>query len=146
MIKTPLSAAFDDLLHELVRLDHQWTSDRERAGLHYTQGDIIHHVCGAIAAVEDLPPELAHYERLDGAARILAHEAYLSVLALGQLLLRAIEDNLADSLAVARAQCEVDAMLDMLAPLVSRADAALRRVLLEDVSIEVALEGVGRGQ
>lgn len=146
MSKLPLSAAFDDLLHELVRLDHKWTSDRERAGLHFTQGDIIHHVCALIAAVDDLPPELAHHERLDGEARILAHEAYLSVLALGQLLLRAIEDNLAESLAVARAQCEVDAMLDMLAPLVSRADAALRRVLLENVSIEVALEGVGRGQ
>jgi hypothetical protein len=143
---TPLSNAFDDLQHELVRLDQSWTCERERASLRHTASDIRHHVCAALAWLDDLPPELARYDRLEGEARILAHEAFLAVLALGQLLLRAIADRLADEVAIARAQCAVDFLLDVLAPLVSRADDALRRVLLEDLSIEAALDGVGHGQ
>ncbi|MBA3501880.1 MAG: hypothetical protein M4D80_28175 [Myxococcota bacterium] len=143
---TPLSNAFDDLQHELVRLDAGWTCERERAGLRYTASDIRHHACAALVWLDELAPEVARYERLDAEARILAHEAYLSVLALGQLLLRAIADGLADGVAIARAQCAVDHMLDSLSPFVSRADDALRRVLLEDVSIEAALDGVGHGQ
>ena len=143
---TPLSNAFDDLQHELVRLDANWTCERERAGLRFAASDIRHHVCVALVCLDDLAPEIARYDRLDAEGRILAHEAYLAVLALGQLLLRAIVDNLADSVAIARAQCAVDHLLDALSALVSRADAALRRVLLEDVSIEAALDGVGHGQ
>lgn len=145
-ITTPLSNAFDDLQHELVRLDMGWTCDRERASQRHTTSDIRHHVCAALAWLDDLPPEVARYDRLDGEARILAHEAFLAVLALGQLLLRAIEDRLANEVAIARAQCAVEHMLDVLAPFVSRADDALRRVLLEDVPIESALDGVGHGQ
>jgi hypothetical protein len=143
---TPLSTAFDELQHELVRLDASWTSERERAGLRFAASDIRHHVCVALACLDDLPAELARYDRLDVEGRILAHEAYLAVLALGQLLLRAIVDALADGVAIARAQCAVDQLLDALSPFVSRADDALRRVLLEDVSIEAALDGVGHGQ
>jgi hypothetical protein len=143
---TPLSTAFDDLQHELVRLDRGWTCNRERASLRYTAADIRHHVCAALAWLDDIPPDVARYDRLDGEARILAHEAFLSVLALGQLLLRAIADKLANEVAIARAQCAVEHMLDVLAPLVSRADDALRRVLLEEVSIETALDGIGHGQ
>lgn len=136
---TPLSNAFDHLQHELVRLDHGWTCDHERASLRHTAGDIRHHVCAALACLDDLPLGTARYERLDGEARVLAHEAYLSVLALGQLLLRATVDRLAADVAISRAQGAVEHMLDVLAPFVSRADDALRRVLLEDMSIEAAL-------
>jgi len=139
---TPLSNAFDDLQRELLHLDRGWTCDRERASLRHAAGDIRHHVCAALAWLDDLPPETARYDLLDGEARVLAHEAFLSVLALGQLLLRAIEDRLANEVAIARVQCAVDRMLDVVAPFVSRADDALRRVLLEDVSIEAALDGV----
>ena len=142
MKPTPLFAALEDLMAELCELDRRWVCERERSGLHHAQGDIIHHVCSAATHVEALPPELAHYDQLSGEARVLAHEAYLSVLALGQLLLRAVEDQLADGIAIARTQVEVDEMLDMLTPLVSRADDGLRRVLLEGMSIETAVEGI----
>jgi hypothetical protein len=127
---TPLSLAFDDLNCELVALDRKWTCDRERASLRCTSSDVRHHVCMALSF-------------LDGASSIMAHEAYLSVLALGQLLLRAYEDRLADTIAIAEAQCAVDHVLDLFTPYVSGADIAMRRVLLEDVSIEDALEGIG---
>ena len=139
---TSLSHAFDDLLDELVRLDRSWVCERERAGLRFAASDIRHHVCVALVCLDDLPAEIARYDRLDTEGRILAHEAYLAVLALGQLLLRAIVDKLADAAAIARAQCAVDHMLDALSPFVSRADDALRRVLLEDVSIEAAVAGL----
>lgn len=145
-ITTSLSNAFDDLLNELVRLDRSWICERERAGLRFAASDIRHHVCVALVRIDDLPAAIARYDRLDAGGRILAHEAYLAVLALGQLLLRAVVDRLAENVAIARAQCAVEHMLDALSPFVSRADDALRRVLLEDVSIEAALDGVGHGQ
>jgi hypothetical protein len=149
-VTSPISHAFDDLQCEIVRLDVGWTCEHERASLRHTASDIRHHVCAALAWLDHLAPEVARYDRLDGEARILAHEAYLAVLALGQLLLRAITDKLADEVAIARTQCAVEYMLEVLGPFVSRADDALRRVLLEDVPIEAAVDaitdGVGRGQ
>ena len=141
-----LSIAFDDLQRELIALDRAWTCLHERASLRHAAADLRHHLCALLACADELPPDRARYDALDGETRILAHEAFLSVLALGQLLLRAIDDRLAPELAIAQMQLSVEHMLDLLAPLVSRADDALRRVLLEDVSIETALAEVGRGQ
>ena len=63
---TPLSNAFDDLQRELLHLDRGWTCDRERASLRHAAGDIRHHVCAALAWLDDLPPETARYDLLDG--------------------------------------------------------------------------------
>ena len=142
-VASPISLAFDDLVSALVALECEWTCDHERASLRYTAGDIRHHMCAALAFLEASPATT--YEGLNGESKILAHEAFLSVLALGQLLLRAIEEQLAPAVAIAQAQCAVDVVLDLFVPLVSRADEALRRVLLEDVSIEEALREVSRG-
>jgi hypothetical protein len=139
-----LSIAFDDLVDELLALDGAWTCDRERASLRHAAADLRHHLCAALVVLEHLPPERARYDALEGDARVLAHEAYLSVLALGQLLLRAIEDELAPGVVIARVQFAVDKLLDLLAPLVTRADEVLRRVLLEAVSIADAVAEVGR--
>ena len=138
---SPFSIAFDDLQRELIALDLAWTCERERASLRHAAADLRHHVCVALVALEDLPPDRAHYDRLSGEARILAHEAFLSVLALGQLLLRAIAERLAPDVPIARVQQEVERLLDLFAPFTSRADDALRRVLLEDVTLEAALGG-----
>ena len=144
MFDSPFSIAFEDLHHELIAFDQAWTCPHERASLRHAAADLRHHLCALLAV--DLPPERARYDALDGESRILAHEAFLSVLALGQLLLRAIDDRLAPEIAIARMQIVVDRMLDLLAPLVSRADDALRRVLLDNVPIEAALAEVGRAR
>lgn len=144
-LTSPISHAFDDLQRELVRLDIAWTNEHEHATLRHTASDIRHHVCAALAWLDPLPPDLARYDRLEGEARVLAHEAYLAVLALAQLLLRAIADKLADEVAIARTQCAVEYMLEVFDPFVSRADDALRRVLLEDVPIEAAVNAISDG-
>jgi hypothetical protein len=75
---------------------------------------------------------------------VLAHEAYLSVIALGQLL-QHDEERLAPTWAIESARGAVDRTLDTLAPFVSRADEGLRRVLLDNVPSEDALAAVSRG-
>lgn len=141
MLTSPLELTFDDLLRELCALGDAWTCDRERAALRFTASDLRHHVCAFLPLIAH--DDHAHYDTLGGEARVLAHEAYLAVLALGQLLLRAIAERMAPDIAIARVQQEVERMLDLLAPLVSRADTALRRVLLDEVPLETALAEVG---
>ena len=140
MTTTPISTAFDELVLALVKLERAWTCEREVAGLRFAAHDVRHHVCTAMAFLGDEPPD---FDRLAPEPRVLAHEAFLAVLAVGQLLLRAIEDDHADTTAIARAQVAVDELLDRFTPYVSRADVALRRVLLDGVSIEESLEGIG---
>ena len=139
-----LSIAFDDLVHELLVLDRVWTCEREHASLRHAAADLRHHLCAALVVLDHVPAAHARYDVLGAEQRVLAHEAYLSVLALGQLLLRAIADGLAPTVEIARVQCAVDQLLDLLTPLVCRADDALRRVLLEDVPITEALAEVAR--
>jgi hypothetical protein len=136
---SPLSTTFDQLQRELLALDRAWHCERERASLRHAASDIRHHVCAALAWLDDLPPADARYDALEPEPRVLAHEAFLSVLALGQLLVRAVEDRLAPEHAIEGAHFAVDQTLDMLSPFVSSADDALRRVLLEDVPVEDAL-------
>lgn len=146
---SPLSQAFDELQLELVALDRAWTDERERSGLRHAAVDIRHHVCAALTALddrEDEAPGTPAFTRLDQGARILAHEAFLAVLALGQLLRRALDDGLAPPAAIAACQLVVDQLLDELAPCVSGADRAMRRVLLDDEPLETALAGLGHGR
>lgn len=144
-----LSQAFDALQRELVALDRAWTCEIERAGLRHAAVDIRHHVCAALTALDDRDDAAADanaFARLDQGARILAHEAFLAVLALGQLLRRALDDALAAPRAIAATQLAVDALLDELAPCVSGADRAMRRVLLDDEPLETALAGLAHGR
>jgi hypothetical protein len=138
---------FDELQLKIIALDREWASEPERAGLRHTAADIRHHVCAAVAALERVDnhvPCTRTFDQLDGFTRVLSHEAFLSVLALGQLLRRALEDGLATPSVVEVTQLAVTHLLDELRPYVSNADAALRRVLLEDMPLEEALAGVAR--
>jgi hypothetical protein len=138
-ITTPISTAFDELVIALVRLEQAWTCEREISGLRFAAADMRHHVCMAMAFLGDEPPD---FEGLRPDASVHAHEAFLAVLAVGQLLLRAIEEAYAAPAAIAQAQLAVDKLLDRFTLYVSRADIALRRVLLDGVSLEESLEGI----
>jgi hypothetical protein len=148
--ESTLSEAFDDLLATILALERAWTCQRERAGLRHAAGDVRHHVCAVIAELDehahDVRPRHPHsrFDTLGAGTRVLAHEAFLSVLSLGQLLRRAAEDGLAAAGEIAAAQRAVAAILDELTPYISRADDALRRVLLDHEPFEVALARVGR--
>jgi hypothetical protein len=111
-----LSDAFDHLLAELSALD--------APELDHATGDVTHHVCLALAFLDNSPA----FDGMDDAQRVLAREAFLSVLALGQWL-----QKLPASAAAATA---VGRMLDQLTPHVSRPEHGMRRVLLEGKPLE----------
>jgi hypothetical protein len=143
--RSPLSQAFDALFDAFVRLDIAWTDDRERSGMRYAFGDARHHLCHALVVLEDVTHDPARlvphgaYHLLDGATSVLAREAYLSVLGLGQLLQSAREFQLAPAHALDTAARTVELVLEELSPFVSRADGGLRRTLLDGVPLEVVL-------
>jgi hypothetical protein len=148
--ESSLCRAFDSLLEQMVALERAWTSELERSGLRHTTGDIIHHVCAAIADLDDVwqpdAPPSSIFNQIDSELRVLAHEAYLAVLALGQMLTREDEPCPAEPKAVEAARAAVLDMLDELAPFVSRADDSLRRVLLDGEPLEAALERIANAR
>ncbi len=135
--QSALSAAFDDLVERIVALQDTWTCEREVSGFTYAFGDTRHHVCTAIAWLESRATR--GYDQADEAARLVAHEAFLAAMALGELIRRAEDNCWADPIAIDGARIAIDALLDELAPYVSRADAGLREVMLEDVPLETVL-------
>jgi hypothetical protein len=145
-IHSPISLAYQDVEREVLALDQVWNCEHERASLRHAAADLRHHVCAAVAWFDQLVPPPTRLGELDVAGRILAHEAFLAVLALGQLLVRAEIERYAHRNAIVRAQDAVDATLDALTPFVTSADDALRRVLLENASIASVTDGDGRGQ
>jgi hypothetical protein len=92
---------------------------REIPGVDHALRDAIAHVAQAIAWIEARDPEPA-------ATRFAAHRAYLGVLAVGQALV-----GVPRAASAVAAIAAVDAVLDTLAPHVSGADRALRRVLID---------------
>jgi hypothetical protein len=148
--RTTLDRTFEELHRILIDLETAWTSELERSGLQHATADARHHLCAAIAALDALPAtageQRAHavFEYLDDGMKVLAREAYLSAIALGQYLQRAWSDVLASPAALERATSANERMLDELAPYVSRADGALRRAVLDEDPVEAAAADLRR--
>ncbi len=133
--KTTLFEAFDLFCTAMIELELEWTDELERSGLSWAFGDARHHLCHALFLLESA----SGFEQLESDVRVLAHEAYLGVLSLGQLVQHAREDNQAAEHAIDAAAVAIARMLDELGPFVSRADTGLRRTLLDGVPIEDVL-------
>ncbi len=169
MKKSLLSIAFDDLMAGMIVLDRGWLDEMERSGMRRAAGEVRHHVCAAIASLVHEPPvsragpppqmtpedrerirasaaRESHRElpNLRPEAAVYAHEAYVAVLAFGQLLLRANNAELCDPVALETCHESVVAMLDALSPFIRAADDGVRRVLLEEEPVELVAERIGR--
>ena len=131
-----LTEAFQQFTRDMIELEREWTDARELSGLRAILGDARHHLCHAFVVLEPCDPS---YDALTDGAKILAHEAYLSVIAIGQLLAHARDDLFATTAGIECGEHGVEVMLDELSPFVSRADTALRRVLLEGETTADAL-------
>jgi hypothetical protein len=131
-----LTEAFQQFTSDMIDLEQAWTCGCELSGLRVLLSDARHHLCHALVVLEDCEPA---FDGLSERAKILAHEAYLSVVALGHLIEEARDDLLATPLGLASGKRGVGLMLDHLAPFVSRADLALRRSVLDGVSIRDAI-------
>lgn len=133
-----LRTRFEELADEYAPLLDAW--DGEEAAIMHTVCDVNHHVCVAIAFLDQHGD--APFDRLDGEARAYAHEGFLAVLAFAQLMRRAAEDRLAPAAIALRAERAACRLLDAFAPRVSGADVALRRVLLDEASLDDAVAGL----
>jgi hypothetical protein len=132
-------ASFECLQYELGRLGRRWRSTAPR-----------HTVRSVVRAAEDFVTvmfedvQLAPFDELDDDSSTLVHDAYMRVLALAGLLDEARDRGWADTSDLACTyDCAID-LLDSLAPCVSYADRALRRVTLEGLEIEAACHWIDR--
>jgi hypothetical protein len=132
---TKLERAFEELQERLIELDVAWKPGEERGGLRFLTGDLIHHVCMARSFLDGADG----YEHLDWTQRVLAREAFLSVIAFGQLVHNALEAKSVSADVLERARLAASGMLDALMPFVGRADAALRASLLEGKPFETVM-------
>jgi hypothetical protein len=139
--------AYADLVDAVDALRAAWRRYPERARLEH-----------AIMLVDERMDH-AFEERAADEADIAVHDAYVGVVALGQLLLGEREVRCADErepwddrdtwltsggdAELEQAWRMVGVVLDSLTPYVSRADDALRRVLLEGEALEDALLRIG---
>jgi hypothetical protein len=130
------SELYEELLRGMVDVERTWTAPLGREGLGYAFRDVIHHLCHALAALDDLRVTES-YETLDDGARVLAHEAFHSLVALAEEVRRAIDQRSAGPPALARARAAIDGLLDAFAPFVSGADHALRRCALDGVAFDL---------
>jgi hypothetical protein len=131
-----LEAAFDEMRDAILPLLRTWRGAWPE--IHVPHTDVVHHMCAAISFEVTEEP----YACMPDEHRTLAREAFLAVLAFGQLLERALVEDRAPRALLEGAIVAVREVLDELSLHVSRADDAVRRVLLEGVSLDDAVAGI----
>lgn len=131
-----LEATFDDMRDAIAPLLRAWRGAWTEIHLPHT--DVVHHMCTAITREIAEEP----YACMPDEHREIARDAFLTVLAFGQLLQRGLVEELAPRALLEDAIAAVRAVLDELSLHVSRADDAVRRVLLEGVSLDDAVAGI----
>jgi hypothetical protein len=145
--KTTITLVYESFVREMAKLDKARLCDCELPGLAFFIGDAVHHLCAVLGDLEKIErgaPQQPHaaFAAITDVQAMLAREAYLSVLAIGQALRR--EDGMAftNPTALVRGQTAVGCMLDALAPYVSKSETHLRRIVLDGVDPEVILDEV----
>lgn len=142
-----MPSAYDQLRRAITYLEKEWRSASERSGLRRAIADVHRHV-GAFLPVMQAADftedelERSVFGRIGPEERVLAHEAFLSVVALGQLAQRARDEQLASTSALGMFDCALSSMLGELEPFVSRADLGLARVLLDGEPIEIVAKEI----
>src|SRR5438094_388958 len=99
-----LTELFHSFTRDLMELELGWTDELERSGVHHAIADARHHVAHAFVWLET--------DAASDVARVLAREAFLSALELGQIVQRAAEHNFASAHAIEHGDAGVTAMLD----------------------------------
>ncbi|MBX3162702.1 MAG: hypothetical protein KF773_42465 [Deltaproteobacteria bacterium] len=128
---TSLSAAFDELIAGSFALEASCLHERARSAVRVCRESAVESFV-AIAALEE--------QRVVDEEGACTVEAYRSVLSFGMMLghlVRAGRDASAEE--HARMGAAVGAMLDALGPYVLPHERALRRVLLEQVAVDVVV-------
>ena len=136
MFASSIYQSFCALQSAVLPLLDAWEDRRDAIALDHALGDARHHCCAASSFVHDLErdsdwaPQEA-YALMTDVDRLAVHEAYVSVIALGQLLQGCLDDGLPAASVTRNALAALGRLLDTLGPFVSRPDLALRRVILD---------------
>jgi hypothetical protein len=146
MIESAIYQSFCDLQIVMLSVQRAWAHQREVSGLWHAVGDARHHCCCAAAFLVDFERDNTWrpgdvHDLLSDVDRMVAHEAYVSVTALGPMLRSAIEDHLPGAPEIERALLAVGALLDTLEPFASADDRALRAIVLGDGDAPVRVSG-----
>ncbi len=125
-----IRSAFECVRYEVAWLGRRWRSSAPI----YTIRSIERAADDTVVAMIERG-RLASFEELADHQRDLAHDAYVRVLVLADLLDEARDARWADASDIACAHdCVID-LLDALEPCVSLADRALRRVTLDGIEV-----------
>ena len=131
-----LSMAFSDLRVEVAALESAWACERKRPVLREAFGELRERLEAVLPLLDPI--------EIDDQASARAHEAHRSTVAFGLLMRQAIRLDFAPRFALAATGSAVAALLDALNPYVTRKDDAIRRVLLEDETIDRAVRRMPR--
>jgi hypothetical protein len=138
-----LAAAHGLLMEAYRSMGHSSNLGHLLGPLRYAFSDVemfAEVIAGKVVRVDPRPH--AMFDALEPAAKASAHDAYVSVIAVGQGLLALEHDEIrADKRAFDICLHAVDQALDALAPYVSRADLDVRRMLLDDEPLDDPASG-----
>jgi hypothetical protein len=134
--------SYDRFVRDLARLEKARCCDCELTGLAFFIGDAIHHLCTVLGELADLErPDMQEPESMLGAqtesTAVLTREAFLAVLAIGQLLRQEEGMAFTKPKEMIEGHAAVARMLDALSPYVSRGELDLRRIVIDGVEPEV---------
>lgn len=133
MLHSPIFQSFCDVQSAAVPLLRSWDDRREAATLEYALSDARHHCCCAAAFLDDLD---ARYDSLAEVEKLVAHEAYVSLVALAQQLRSAIEDNLPGREDIEGLLAATARALAILGPFSSRCDRSMAAIVLEGFELD----------
>lgn len=125
--ETPIEKAYNALTPELFALGREWQGND--ADISFPTRDLVHHVSHALLIEHE-------FEQADHGDRVLAHEAFLSVISMAQVLERAHDEQLAPPAMLERTRQLVVELLDAMTPHVSRADAGVRATIVDGVPFD----------
>jgi hypothetical protein len=131
MFDSRIYDSFCELQLVMVSVERAWGGSLELSGLRHAVGDVRHHCCAAASFLADHEGGASGYEQIAGSERVIAHEAYLSLIGLGQMLQSGRDDQMPGSLEIEFALDAIEDVLATLEPFVSGADRKLRAVILE---------------
>jgi hypothetical protein len=132
---TSLRARADELELALARLEPVWLPIAPLGAIHSRRRDLA-------TWLASLFDEVPFADALEPDHEMLVHDVYLRVVALAQMLRRAHAQHWAPPDDLAIAASAVESVLDAFAPFIGASDAALRRVVLDNEPLEVALASI----
>ncbi|MEO9158019.1 MAG: hypothetical protein ABI591_20550 [Kofleriaceae bacterium] len=129
-----LALVFDHFDDELMRLAHRWTTNAPVSRITSMVRDLRSFMRILLDDVELEPVYTRSAE-----TTLLVHDAYVRLISVAGILREGIDERWANLADLEAAYAYAEATLDAFTPFVGIADRAMRRICLEDETLEAAL-------